>query len=427
MPMTLSVIISSILLLFLGVPVAVSLGLSSLITLIAFHTIPLDIIPQLLWGGTESFILIAIPFFIMVGVIMELGGISNSLISLANSLVGWMKGGLGAANIVVSLIFGGISGSSVADTVSIGTIMIPKMVENGYDKEYSAAITAVSSILSVIVPPSILMVVLGAVAGQSIGRLLVGGILPGVLLSFIMIVQNYFISRKRDYGTYNKFSLKNIWMEFKGSILALGTPLIILGGILSGIVTPTEASGVAVLYTIFVTMFLKKRDFLDIFIKATRRAAVTTSSVIFVMLASKLFTFIITFENVPQLASSAALGVTKNPLVILLIFNVFMIIVGMFTDAIVAILICAPIMYPVIMHFGIDPIHFGVLFVLCLAIGLVTPPFGVCLFSVCNVAKIKLGTLVRGVLPLYVSLLVTILLITVFPQIVLLLPNAFLK
>jgi len=426
--MSLSVVSLSFLLLFLGVPIAVSLGFSSLIILVVFHPIPLAVVPQMLWGGTESFILIAVPFFIITGIIMELGEVSNRLINFTNSLFGWMKGGLGAVNIVVSFIFGGISGSSLADTVSIGSVMIPKMIENGYDKEYSAAITAVSSTLSVIVPPSILMVVLGAVANQSVGRLLVGGIVPGVLLTFIMLTQNYFISKKRGYGQYTNFSLKNIWTQFKKAIFPLGTPFVILGGIMSGIVTPTEASGVAVLYTLFIIKFiLRERNFYNIFVRASVRAANFTSSIIFIVVASKIFTFIITFEQVPKLVSSAILQITTNPLGILSLLSVFLLIVGMFIDGVVAIIICAPILFPIAIKVGIDPIHFGVLFVLCLAIGLVTPPFGVCLFSVCNVAKMKFESLVKAVLPLYASLLLTLLFVILFPQIILLLPNALPK
>ncbi|MBE3138632.1 MAG: TRAP transporter large permease [Actinobacteria bacterium] len=426
--MSLSVVSLSFLLLFLGIPIGVSLGFSSLIVLAVFHPVPLAVVPQMLWGGTETFILIAVPFFVLTGIIMELGGVSDKLINFTNSLFGWMKGGLGAVNIVSSFIFGGISGSSLADTVAIGSIMIPKMIENDYGKEYSAAITAVSSTLSVIVPPSILMVVLGVVAGQSVGRLLVGGIVPGALLTFIMLIQNYFISKKRDYGQHIDFSLKNIWTQTKKGIFPLGTPFIILGGIMTGLITPTEASGVAVLYTLFIIKYiLVKKDFYNIFVRASIRAADITSSIIFIVVASKIFTFIITFERLPWLVSSAILQITTNPLGVLLVVSVFLLIVGMFIDSIVTIIICAPILFPVAIKVGIDPIHFGVFFVFCLAIGLVTPPFGVCLFSVCNIAKMKMESLTKAVFPLYFSLLLTLLFVILFPQIVLLLPNAFLK
>lgn len=409
--------------LILGVPVAVGLGFSSLLILVYYHPVPFCVIPQMLWSGTESFILVAVPFFVMAGIIMESGKISDKLIDFSNSIFSWSKGGLGAANIIASFIFGGISGSSVADTAAIGSIMIPKMTENGYDRDYSAAITVISSTLAVVVPPSILIVVLGAIAEQSIARLLIGGIVPGAMMAGSMLIQNYFISKQRDYGTYSKFSLKNIWNVSKKSLSALGAPLIIIGGILSGLVTPTEAGGLAVYYTIFISIFVLKTLNWKLFYKSMIDTAKITASVMFVVSSARLFTFIISYEGLPQIIANQLFNLTHNPLILLLLINVFLLIVGMIMDGVVAIIMLAPILFPIVISAGIDPIHFGVLFVINLAIGLVTPPFGVCLFSVCSVSKIKMENLIRAAFPLYLSLIVVLLIVTVFPQLVVFLPN----
>ncbi|AZO93656.1 TRAP transporter large permease [Halocella sp. SP3-1] len=409
--------------LVLGVPVAVALGFSSLIILMYYHPVPFCVIPQMLWSGTESFILVAVPFFIMAGIIMESGKISDKLIDFSNAIFSWSKGGLGAANIIASFIFGGISGSSVADTAAIGSIMIPKMTENGYDRDYSSAITVISSTLAVVVPPSILIVVLGAIAEQSIARLLIGGIIPGAMMAGSMLIQNFFISKKRDYGTYSKFSIKNIWNVSKKSLSALGAPVIIIGGILTGTVTPTEAGGLAVYYTIFISLFVLKTLNWKIFYKLIIDTAKITASVMFVVSSARLFTFIISYENLPQIIANYLFNLTHSPLILLLLINVFLLIVGMIMDGVVAIIMLAPILFPIVMSAGIDPIHFGVLFVINLAIGLVTPPFGVCLFSVCSVSKIKMEKLVKAAFPLYLSLIVVLLIVTLFPQIVVFLPN----
>lgn len=421
--MSITVFLTAVVLLIIGAPVVVAIGLSSILTIVIFNPVPFIAIPQLMFSGMESYVLVAIPLFVLAGVMMESCGVAKKLIGFSKGVVGWSRGGLGAVNVFSSFIFGGISGSSVADTVAIGSIMIPEMVEEGYDRRYAAAITVISSTLAVVVPPSILMIILGAVSEQSVSWLLVGGIVPGALMAGAMMVQNYFISRKYNYGTVKKFSWPYLWKTFKVGILALGAPAIILIGIMSGVVTPTESGGLAVFYTLLISYFFYKTMGKKVLHDSMINGAKMTASVVSIIAASSVFTFILTFEGLPQMVAMFLTNISQNPIVILLLINVFLLMVGMIIDAGVAIIILVPILFPVAMNLGINPIHFGVVFVLNLAIGLVTPPFGVCLFSVCNVAKIEMGNLIKAAFPLYLSLIIVLLLSTIFPEVVLFLPK----
>lgn len=423
--MSITLFIIALVLLFLGAPVAIALGFSALIIFFTFGPVPLAVLPQMIWSGMESYVLVAVPFFIMAGILMESGGVADRLIRFSKAMFGWSRGGLGAVNIIASFIFGGISGSSVADTAAIGSVMVPKMLEDNYDRGYSAAITVISSTLAVVVPPSILMIIIGAIGEQSVARLLIGGIIPGAMMAGAMLVQNFIISTRHNYGSISRFSLGLLWQSFKEGIVALGAPLIIIGGIMTGIITPTEAGGLAVYYTLFVAVFVLRNFSLEKFYIGIKETAKITAAVIFVVASSRLFTFIITYEGLPQIIANQIISLTKNPIIILLILDVFLLFVGMMVDAVVAIILLVPILFPVVQSVGVDPIHFGVIFVVNLAIGLVTPPFGVCLFSVCNIAKMKLEDLVKATLPLYASLIVVLILITLFPQVVLFLPNLF--
>jgi C4-dicarboxylate transporter DctM subunit len=421
--MSLSVFGLAIFLLIIGAPVVVAIGFSSILVLLFFQPVPLVAIPQLMFSGMESYVLVAIPLFVLAGVLMESGGIAKKLISFSKGLVGWSKGGLGAVNVFSSFIFGGISGSSIADTVAIGSVMIPEMVEDGYDKDYSAAITVISSTLAVVVPPSVLMIILGALSEQSVSRLLIGGLIPGAFMAIAMMVQNYIISKKHGYGTVTKFSFTYLWKTFKQGILALGTPLIILIGIMTGFVTPTESGALAVFYTLIISAFFYKTLNLKVLRQSMITGSKMTASVVAIVAVSSVFTFILTYEGLPQLVATFLTNISQNKIVILLLINVFLLIVGTIIDASVAIVILVPILFPVALNLGIHPIHFGVLFVINLAIGLVTPPFGVCLFSVCSIAKIEMGPLIKSTFPLYTSLIVVLLSTTVFPEIVLFLPR----
>jgi len=420
--MSLTVFGLAFFLLLSGAPVFVSIGLASIATILIHTPVPLISIPQLMFSGIESYVLVAIPLFVLSGVLMESTGVAKRLIDFAKAGVGWARGGLGGSNVVASFIFGGMSGSSVADTVALGTILIPEMEADGYDKGYSAAITALSSTLAVIVPPSILMVIIGAVSELSVSWLLIGGLGPGLLLTSTMMIQNYIICRKNNYGSVRKFSFGNLWKTFRTGIWALGAPIIIMLGIMSGIVTPTESGGLAVIYTLLIATFFYKtltgKILYDSFVSAAR----LTAAVVAIIGSSSIFTFILTFEGLPQIVADFLLGFTTNQMAIFFIINIFLLFMGMFLDAGVAIIVMAPILFPVATAVGIHPIHFAVVFVLNLAIGMVTPPFGVCLFSTCNVARMEMGQLIRSALPLYLSMITVLILTTLLPQIVLWIP-----
>ncbi len=421
--MSLTVFGLALVLLLSGAPVFVSIGLASVFTILIHHPVPLISIPQLMFSGIESYVLVAIPLFVLSGVLMESTGVAKKLIDFAKAGVGWARGGLGGANVVASFIFGGMSGSSVADTVALGTILIPEMEADGYDKGYSAAITALSSTLAVIVPPSILMVIIGAVSELSVSWLLIGGLGPGVLLTGTMMVQNYFICKKNNYGSVRKFDFRALWQAFRTGIWALGAPVIIMLGIMTGFVTPTESGGLAVIYTLFISLFFYKTLTGSVILESLISAARLTAAVVAIIGSSSIFTFILTFEGLPQIVADFLLGFTTNQLAIFFIINLFLLVMGMFLDAGVAIIVMAPILFPVASAVGIHPIHFAVVFVLNLAIGMVTPPFGVCLFSTCNVARMEMGQLIKSALPLYLSMIVVLIMTTLIPGIVLWIPT----
>lgn len=420
--LTTSVFVLTAILLLAGVPVAVGFGLSSLAVLAISRPVPAVIVPQMVWTGVENFVLVAVPFFILAGNLMSTGGVARRLINLSNAVLGWTRGGLGAVNILVSLLFGGMSGSSIADAATFGTLLVPEMIADGYSADYSAAVTVTSSTLAVVVPPSILMVVLGVVAEQSVARLLVGGLIPGVVITIGLLIANYVLSTKYEYGSYVQFSWQGLKDGVRQGVGALGAPIVILGGIMSGIVTPTEAAAVAVFYTMFASWMYGEFSW-SRFFDALVDTGKVTGSIMLIVASSTLFTWIVSWENVPALLVRLLLSLTTNPAVILLIINFILFLAGMFIDASAAIIILSPLLYPVITQIGVDPIHFGVVMVMALAIGLVTPPFGVCLFTICTVTKIPVERVVKASLPFLASLILTWFLATYIPGIVLFLPR----
>lgn len=410
----------------MGVPVFVSLGISSLIVLMLFTQVPLTIIPMMIFTGIEKFILIAIPLFILTGSLMSTGSLARRLINLCNSILGWTKGGLGAVNVLASLLFSGISGSSVADTATFGKLLVPMMESEGYSREYAVGITFTSSALSVIIPPSILMVLLGVVAELSVAKLLIGGIIPGLLIATAMLIINYIIARNRNYGSYTKFNVKNLLQNLKNGVAVLGAPIIILGSILGGIATPTEAAAIAVLYTIIIAgLFFKELNFNIVYYNFCQ-AAKLSSAIVLIIGSSTLFTWILSWENIPSIVMGFIFSITKNPYIILLAINIFLLFIGMLLDAGAAVVMLSPILFPLIKQLGISPIHFGVTMVVALSIGFVTPPFGVCLFTICSVTNISIEKAVKGSIPFLIVMFVSWFLITYIPELVLFLPNCLL-
>ena len=416
--------ISFIVLIFLGIPVAFSLGLSSLLYLF-IADIPLSIIPQRMFGGLNSFTLLCIPGFILAGNLMNFSGITDRIINFANSILGHIRGGLGLANVGASMGFAGISGTALADTASIGSVMIPAMKKQGYGAGFSAAVTASSSVVGPIIPPSLPMIMVGTLAALSIGDLFVAGIIPGVLIGLGLMIPTYFISVKRNYPKGERNTFKEILISFKEAFWALFMTVIILYGILGGYFTPTEASIIAVLYAIVVGLFiykeLKLKDIPGIILNSMTSAAAIMLLVAF----ANLFGWIMTREQIPQMIADGILNISTNSVVVILLILLLLLFVGTFMETIAALVILFPVLLPVATQIGMDPIQFGVVMVLTLVLGLMTPPVGVCLFVASQIANERMGKVVIELIPFFAVGLIVLLLVAFVPQITLFLPSLF--
>jgi C4-dicarboxylate transporter DctM subunit len=406
-----------IVLFFINIPVAVALGLASMIVLMIQDNVPLMVIVQKMFNSTDSFTLMAVPFFILAGKLMESGGISKRLMHFASTIVGSLHGGLAIISIVTCMFFAAISGSSAATTAAVGSILIPAMTKRGYDINFATAVQAAGGTIGVMIPPSVPLILFGVIAGTSIGDLFIAGVLPGIFVGISLIIVAYFISRKRGYGKEEKSSFKDIAIAFKNAILAMLMPVIILGGIYGGIFTPTEGSVVAVVYGLIVGLLIYKeikwRDLPEIFISS----AVTSAVILFIISCASIFGFLLTREQIPQQISNIMLGATTNPIMLLIIINIILLIVGTFLETAAAIVILAPILVPVVSAAGIDLVHFGVIMVVNLAIGMVTPPVGINLFVASNIANIKLEQIVRAIIPFIIILIVDVLILSFMPSI----------
>jgi tripartite ATP-independent transporter DctM subunit len=401
----------------LGVPLAVALGLGTVITL-QVYGLPMSMITQTLATSINSFLLIAVPLFILAGQIMERGGLSERIFDAAEAMVGRFRGGLGHVNIASSFVFGGISGSSVADIASLGPITIKSMTSRGYPLPYSAALTLITATLATLVPPSILIIVAASAAGQSVGAALAGGLGPGILLAGLLAIYNYVVSRKRGYGTVVGFDRIRFARSMLRALPSVGAPVIILTGMFSGIVTPTEGAGLAVIYTLLVGGLVHCeigwRDFFELAIKAGQLAG----TVLLILMVASAATFIFTVDLLPQKASGMLSLISGSPFVTLLMMGVIFLIVGMLMDIVAAALMLIPVLMPAAVAAGVDPMHFLIFMVTCLAIGLATPPVGTCLFATAYVAKIPTERLVIASLPFYAIILAAAVLVAAFPQIV---------
>ncbi|MBT2661758.1 TRAP transporter large permease [Bacillus sp. ISL-45] len=416
--------ISFILLIFLGVPVAFSLGLSSLFYLIVAD-IPLTIIPQKMFAGLNSFVLLCIPGFILAGNLMNAGGITDRIIKFANNLFGHIRGGLGLANVGSSMGFAGISGTALADTASIGAILIPAMKKEGYGAGFSAAVTASSSTVGPIIPPSLPMIIVGTLASVSIGDLFLAGALPGLMLGIGLMIPTYIISVKRNYPKGERKSLKVIFQSFMGSFWALFMTIIILWGILGGYFTPTEASIIAVLYALVIGIFVYKELPIKKIPGIMLSSMTTTASIMLLVGFANLFGWIMVSEQIPQMVADVILGISENPIVVILLINLLLLFVGTFMETIAALVILFPVLMPVAAQVGMDPVQFGVMMVLNLVIGLVTPPVGVCLFVASQIGKVPIGKAARELVPFIGVSLAILMLVAFVPQVSLYLPSLF--
>jgi C4-dicarboxylate transporter DctM subunit len=424
--MNLLIAISFLVSLAIGIPIAFTMGTTALAALLALQSVPLHLIPQRLFTGMDSFPIMAVPFFILGGNLMNASKITDRVVEFSKVLVGRIRGGLGHVNIVGSMIFAGISGSAVADASCLGSILIPAMEKDGYETRYASAITASAAVIGPIIPPSIPMVVLGMMANLSVGGLFLGGVFPGIFIGLGLMAVNYVISRKRNYArVVEPLTLKILLKTSLGAIIPLLMPIIIIGGILSGIFTPTEAASVAVAYALFVGFFvlrtLKLKDLPNIFF----RSAVATSTILIVMGMANAFSWVLATQQIPQKVSAFILSISNNPNVILFLINIFLLIVGCVLEGLAAIILIVPILMPLVTQIGIDPLHFGLIVVVNLMIGLLTPPLGLCLFVVCGISKIKLGELFKEVIPFLIIEIIILFVITYMPWFTLTLPRLF--
>jgi C4-dicarboxylate transporter DctM subunit len=409
-------------LMFFNVPIAICTGLAALGGVVAAGLPPMIMVQRML-TGLDTFTLIAVPLFILTGRFMALGGITRDLINVSKVLVGYMKGGLAYINVVASMLFAGITGSAASDTSSIGAILIPAMVDKGYDADFSVAVTATSSNIGIMIPPSIPMVVYGVAASASIGKLFLGGIIPGILVGLALIAVSAVITKKRNYPRDEKVTAGEAALILLKGIPAMLTILIILGGIVGGFFTPTEAAGVAAFYSLLLGMFYYKEIRLRDIPKIIGEVALTTGQVTLMIATASALAWLFAKQNVPLAIGGFLTGITTNKFVLLLLINVWLLFVGTWLDLSPAVIIFTPILLPLAQTCGMDPIHFGVMMVVNLGIGLFTPPVGVCLFVACGIAKCSITSVVKAFIPFFVAMVAVLLLITYFEPLVMFLPG----
>ena len=401
----------------LSVPVAIAIGLASVLGVQFFTNSPMLVVPQQLFTSVDKFPLVAIPFFILSGNLMEAGGISDRLVHFARSLVGGVQGGLAMSCVVTCMIFAAVSGSSVATTFAIGAILIPSMVRLGYPVPRAAALQASSAELGVIIPPSIPMILYGVSAEVSIGELFIAGFGPGLLIGAALIAFAYAWCKITGHGKRDSEGRLPITVAARQAWLALLMPVIVLGGIYGGIFTPTEASVIAVFYALIVGMFVYRRITIADLGRVLHKSVVSTTVIVFIIATAGLFAFLISRAGIPTQIGNWIVATFSTPLTFLLGVNVFLFLIGMFIETGAAIVILAPILAPVAAHFGVDPVHFGIIMIVNLALGMITPPFGVNLFAACAVAKISYDRIIPSILPYVVVVTLCLALITAMPGI----------
>ena len=407
-----------ILFLILSVPIGISLGLASLVTLIGSGTLPIDYIAQISFTSIDSFPIMAIPFFIAAGVFMGSGGLSKRLLNLADEVLGPLPGGMALATIATCMFFAAISGSGPATVAAIGSLTIPAMIQRGYDKYFSCAIVAAAGAIGVMIPPSNPFVIYGVSAQSSIGKLFIAGIVPGILTGLALMAYSYFVSKQRGWmGEKKERSAKTLFKAIWDAKLALMVPVIVLGGIYGGLMTPTEAAAVAAFYGLIVGVFVYRELNSSNIVKTFMEACSTSAIVIILMAMATIFGNVMTVEQVPAKIASFILGLTNSKIFILLLINVLLLVIGTFMEALAAIVILTPILLPIVKQVGVDPIHFGIIMVVNLAIGFVTPPVGVNLFVASGVAKVKLENVAKKVFPILGLMILLLLAITYIPSI----------
>lgn len=422
MPMTL--LVTMLVCFAFSISIAVSIGASAVLGLAVFDNSKLILVPKEMFSAIDKFPLAAIPFFILAGNLMETGGISRRLVNFAKSLVGGVQGGLPMTCVLTCMIFAAVSGSSVATTFAIGSILIPALIKHGYPVGYAAALQATSAELGVIIPPSIPMILLGVAAEISIGELFIAGVVPGLLIGCALMLFVHLWCRFKGLGKNDGDDRLGVGAASKDASWALLMPVVILGGIYGGIFTPTEASVVAVFYALVVGLVVHRElQFKDL-VRVLRKSVISSAVIMFIIANAGLFAFLITRAGIPDLMGAWLTSVLDSPAWFLLGVNAALFVIGMFIETSAAIIVLAPILVPVAVHFGIDPVHFGIIMVVNLALGMITPPFGVNLFAACTVAKISLDRIIGHLLPFVLVVISCLMLITYLPPISLALRDA---
>ncbi|HOA76889.1 MAG TPA: TRAP transporter large permease [Thermosynergistes sp.] len=407
----------------INVPIGFALAIAALFAMIFSGNLPLTLIPMRMVAGANSFPLLAIPFFMLAGAIMERGGVSRRIVELASTLVGHVRGGLAAVSIVGCTFFAAISGSTPATAAAIGNLTIPEMEKRGYERSYAAAVVAAAACLGVIIPPSITMVIFGVTANVSVGKLLIGGIVPGCFLSVLLLFMNRYMSGKLWYPTEERHSWKERLRTLADASWGLMMPIIILGGIMSGVFTPTESSAIAVVYGLIVSFFVYReltlKDLVPIFYKASLNSAM----IMLLIAAANPFGWLMTVEQVPTIVSHSILSFSTNKYVIYFLMLVIYLILGTFMETAAIILLIVPVFAPIAEQVGIDLVQFGVITVISLAIGMATPPVGISLFACCSIANVSMGEITKKILPFLIVMMLGLFFLAYVPVITTFLPN----
>lgn len=416
--MSLIIMLLFLLLMVLGVPIAVALGSSSILVMKFMTGLPLSMAAQSMFTSLNSFIMVAVPLFILCGSLMDEGGIADRIYELAEALVGWIYGGLGHVSVVVNMLFAGMSGSSVAAIASIGKMSINALNKKGYPIEYATAINLSGSMLASVIPPSVLMINAAAVAGVSIGQALLAGLIPGIIIGIVFMVYNYIYCKKHKIGDRTEFSGEKLGKAFLRAIPALITPIILLGGVYTGIYTPTEGAAVAVVYTIIVSIYYYKDLKWSDIPRIISKNAKSTGVILFVAIAAKPASLLFEIDGLPMKIANLIGGISDSRIFILLVLYLFLIIVGMFMDATAAIFILVPILLPAVQQVGVSPLFFVVFLVITLSFGLITPPVGVCLYAAENVTGLKIEKIIKASIPWIALIAISLIIFIIFPQII---------
>lgn len=401
----------------INVPVAFALGIASLTFLVLATHVPLVVVVQRLYLGVDSFVLLAVPLFVMAGILMNTGGLSRKIVDFSSALVGHMRGGLAAVNVVASMFFAGVSGTSMADTAAVGGVLIPAMIEKGYRRDFSAAITACSSTIGIIIPPSVPMILYGAFVGVSVGTLFIAGIIPGIAIGLGQIAVAYVISRRKGYGREASFSLWRVWATFKTAVPVVLLAAIIIGGIIGGVFTPTEAAGVAVVYALLLSAVVYRDLSLGSFYGALKESALITGSVMLVIAVASLLGWVLAYARIPQKLVDPVLGLTTSPILFMWLVSAVLIIAGVFMHGTAMLVVLAPLFLPLVARLGIHPLQFAMVFIMCWGIGQQTPPVASALFITCSLAEVDMWTVTKANIPFILVLAAVLAGIIHFPQV----------